>query len=419
MINHPQKGLTLVESVVTVAIVGGLVATAFLGYQLAIPKSQASEMSNMVSAQSLALFKNMQNGYCTKSGTTEQIQGKYGTLSVSGAVLKNKGETCPSGCKLNFTFNSTSHPSIKGKVLALDVLNNFKYTKGAGTTLDEKFITKTLIDGQPAVGENCTTSTTQAPTTTDGEISGSEIGEAAPVPPTTPTEPTTPPVTPPTTPPVTPPVTPPIEPTTPPAIPAGVKPIQSSTKISIYQYVWQDQVNSSGDYELDLLGFSTQKTNNVTQIMNTYTKDILQHDLKAKSSPNGVAVGGGAGIDANKVKLNSLEYSVLDLFVYDVWRLTAYAENVFIVSVGYSVRLQGNNLPSTFEVRVANSTDKAKWQIAKKYSQTGNIGHYIVSMQSSNTVQEKTLISNFLGSSFVGPNYNNVKLGNDFYFEIK
>ena len=237
MIKRPQKGLTLVESVVTVAIVGGLVATTFLGYQLAIPKSQASEMSNMVSAQSLALFKNMQNGYCTKSGTTEQIQGKYGTLSVSGAQLKNKGETCPSGCKLNFTFNSTSHPSIKGKVLALDVLNNFKYTKGAGTTLDEKFITKTLIDGQTAVGENCTASTIQAPTTTDGEISGSEIGEAAPAPPTTP--PTTPP---------TEPSTPPAQPVKPPTQGEDV-PVTPPTPANLKWNVFSATINEGLSYE--------------------------------------------------------------------------------------------------------------------------------------------------------------------------
>lgn len=144
-----QKGFTLIELMIVIAIIGILAAIAVPAYSDYIARSQAAEASSLAAGLKTQIIDNMQNSVCTTSNAAiDEQKGKYGTAKITGTVTMNSttsamGET---GCIIEYTVATTGVSSaIKGKVLKLAVLKNGSLKKTTGTNMDEKYIPKSYL----------------------------------------------------------------------------------------------------------------------------------------------------------------------------------------------------------------------------------------------------------------------------------
>src|SRR5690606_41865333 len=79
-----QKGFTLIELMIVVAIIGILAAIAIPAYQDYIARSQASEAVTLAGGLKTEVADNMQNGICGENTTS----GKYtASVKVSGGKI--------------------------------------------------------------------------------------------------------------------------------------------------------------------------------------------------------------------------------------------------------------------------------------------------------------------------------------------
>lgn len=156
-----QKGFTLIELMIVIAIIGILAAIAVPAYSDYIARSQASEGSSLAAGLKTQVIDNLQNGSCFsegKSATGADIQtGKYGQAKIVGSTTGNSSTNTSTpttststaanketGCQIEYTVNSTDVSSaIKSKKLTVDVLANgsLKLNK-TGTDMDSKYIPK-------------------------------------------------------------------------------------------------------------------------------------------------------------------------------------------------------------------------------------------------------------------------------------
>lgn len=122
-----EKGFTLVEILVALAIAGALVAIAIPSYKFYIARTQASESLKVATMQSFNVGHNLQRGRCTTvAGVNDVYPNRFGTLTISGAKVTSKGENCPSGCIATFEFNNTTEKNLHGKEIVFNILNNQK-----------------------------------------------------------------------------------------------------------------------------------------------------------------------------------------------------------------------------------------------------------------------------------------------------
>jgi type IV pilus assembly protein PilA len=137
-----QKGFTLIELMIVVAIVGILASIALPAYQDYIARSQVTEGVNFAGGLKTEINDAMQNGTCG----TLVFAGKYSDASATGTPVAATTPTASSGCKVNITYKSTAQKSIATKTLNLDVLQNGALTSvGQGSTIDVKYIPKSLL----------------------------------------------------------------------------------------------------------------------------------------------------------------------------------------------------------------------------------------------------------------------------------
>jgi type IV pilus assembly protein PilA len=128
---NAQKGFTLIELMIVVAIIGILAAFAIPAYQDYIARSQATEGVSMASGKKTDVTENLQNGDCG----TGTYNGKYvSTMTIGG--------TAATGCTFDITYKSNGvSDAIKGKTLTLSMGANGSLIKTAGT-IDNKYVPK-------------------------------------------------------------------------------------------------------------------------------------------------------------------------------------------------------------------------------------------------------------------------------------
>lgn len=157
-----QKGFTLIELMIVVAIIGILAAVALPAYQDYTMRAQASEAFILTDGAKTAWLDNLVGTSCPNNtaaaavGTpnplpiSTAIVGKYvASVLFNGTLVNTAGNI--TGCKVLTTFNNSTGPGIAGKSIYFDIIANGSgvnfncrtSTGNAATTMLDKYLPKT------------------------------------------------------------------------------------------------------------------------------------------------------------------------------------------------------------------------------------------------------------------------------------
>ena len=158
-----EKGFTLIELMIVVAIIGILAAVALPAYQDYTMRAQVSEALILTGDSKTKWLDNLEGVDCPKNATSAaagvtnplpvytDIKGKYvDSVLFDGTLSSTNGNI--SGCTVLATFNLTNAgPGIAGKAVFFDIFANTAgvqfqcktRTGNAATTVPDKFLPKT------------------------------------------------------------------------------------------------------------------------------------------------------------------------------------------------------------------------------------------------------------------------------------
>ena len=120
---NAQKGFTLIELMIVIAIIGILAAIALPAYQDYIARAQVSEAFTLADGLKTSISTNRQNGRCFADGKdtatdgVDIITGKYGKATI---LEENPNTADGLICGIYYEFNTTGvSDKLIGKTIAL------------------------------------------------------------------------------------------------------------------------------------------------------------------------------------------------------------------------------------------------------------------------------------------------------------
>ncbi len=145
---HRQSGFSLIEVMITVAIVSILVVMVVSSQQSRGTKAQVMEAMAVFDTQRIQVAYTIAKENACSLPSDTSVSSKYGASTVTGAVnanaIANPKKLLKTGCILTFTFNTSARSVLANKRLAVDIFNNGTLSKAVTTTINQEFIPKQL-----------------------------------------------------------------------------------------------------------------------------------------------------------------------------------------------------------------------------------------------------------------------------------
>ena len=125
-----QKGFTLIELMIVIAIIGILAAIAIPAYQNYVIRAQATEGSSIIGSLETAFEECYANTGCASSCATNTAVGIPGSKKISGTYVGTAALTNPG--QITVTYNANANANISGKTV---IWSAYKSTDGNITWL--------------------------------------------------------------------------------------------------------------------------------------------------------------------------------------------------------------------------------------------------------------------------------------------